>query len=459
MDNDLKEIWRDCLSQIQLSISRTHFNAWFSQSKLQELTDTTAVIGAKNKIAREYFETDFSDVITEAVHKTIGKNVEIKVVVAAVERKPEDQATQTSSLFEEVEKGRENNSYQQYLQAASLLGINPKYTFENFIVGPSNRLAHAAAFAVGENPGVAYNPLFIYGDVGLGKTHLIQAIANTLLLKDPSYKISYSSSEDFLNEMVSGIKSGNPENFRKKYRQKNLLIIDDIQFIESKKGTQEELFHTFNSLYQHSRQIIIVSDRPPEDMPFLEARLRSRFEGGMVVDINKPDFETRFAILQKKAEEKGYHIGQDVLEFIAQRFDSNIRELEGILTKLGSLSMLGKETVTLKDAMNILGARVNVKKNARIKPGDIINAVCEIYSITPKELKSPVRTERIAFSRQVAMYLLRTELNLPFLEVAHILNRKDHTTVMHAVSKIEELKTSNETLEQEIEEIIKGVRG
>ncbi len=459
--DDLKEIWREALANIQLAISKTHFKAWFSNSSLESFHNEEAIISVKNKIAREYFENEFYDIIKESLSKSVGKSVKISIIVNPKPDKKEKESGYTSPLFDN-EKGLEEAtqvSYeQQYIQSTQLLGINPKYTFDNFIVGASNRLAHAAALAVAENPGFAYNPLFIYGDVGLGKTHLIQAIANHLLLKNPSYKLVYCSSEVFLNEMVSAIRAGNADNFRRKYREKSFLIIDDIQFIESKKGTQEEIFHTFNSMYQFNKQIVIVSDRPPEDMPFLEARLRSRFEGGMVVDINKPEFETRLAILQKKCEEKNYHINPDVLEFVAQKYQSNIRELEGVLMKLGSLGVLGKDVITIKDAIKILGPKIT-KKTARIKPQDIIVAVCENYNITPKEIKSSVRTERIAFTRQVAMYLLRTELQLPLTEVAKILNRKDHTTVIHAVDKIETLRHLDEEVRYELEEIVKLIKG
>lgn len=449
-----KEIWREALSQIQLSISKTHFKAWFSHSFIQEIDETHAIIAVKNRIAREYFENEFFDVITKALQEVVGKNLSIKVVVdtSSKDTLAVDTSIDLPPLFEDTLPAKDSPQ-ELYMQAVRLLGINPKYTFENFIVGPSNRLAHAAAAAVAENPGYAYNPLFIYGDVGLGKTHLIQSIANYILLKEPSFKIVYCPSEVFLNEMVSAIRSGQADQFRKKYREKNLLIIDDIQFIESKKGMQEEIFHTFNSMYQFNKQIVIVSDRPPEDMPFLEARLRSRFEGGMVVDINKPEFETRLAIIQKKCEEKGYRIGDDVLLFVAQKYQANVRELEGVLMKLGSLSILGKDVVTMKDATKILGPSV-AKKTLRLKPLEIITAVCENYNISIKELKSPIRTERVAFSRQVAMYIMRKELQLPYTEVAKAVNRKDHTTVMHAVEKIEELASLDDAIRSEIDQII-----
>jgi chromosomal replication initiator protein len=451
---DHKEEWREVLSHIQLSISRTHFKAWFSNSFLKDVDDSTVTIAVKNKIAKEYFENEFYDIVKESIEQVVGKG---KKIIFVVEAKPKEKTKDETvpPLFEgekNLEVLEEADYQGQYIEAVRLLGINPKYTFENFIVGVSNRLAHAAAYAVAQNPGYTYNPLFIYGDVGLGKTHLIQAIANSLLLKDPTFKIMYSSSELFLNEMVSAIRSGNAEAFRRKYREKSLLIIDDIQFIESKKGTQEEIFHTFNSMYQYNKQIVIVSDRPPEDMPFLEARLRSRFEGGMVVDINKPEYETRLAILQKKTEEKGYSITSDVLDFIAQNYTSNIRELEGILMKLGGLHSIGKETITIGDAARILGPKIS-KKTLRLKPNDIISAVCDSFNISTKELKSPIRTDRVAKTRQIAMYLLRIKLNLSYLEVAHILNRKDHTTVIHAVEKIEHLQLLDEDLRYQIQEI------
>lgn len=455
MDKDPKEIWREVLSKIQLTISKAHFKTWFSNSQLISLDDNSAIVAVRNKIARDYFENEFNEMILNSFFQLTGKNIKLKIKIKREEVIEEEK--NKLPLFQNEDLFEIDNLEEKYNKAIGELGINKKYIFENFIVGSSNRLAHAAAFAVAENPGTAYNPLFIYGNVGLGKTHLLQAIANSILKRNPLFRIVYCSSEVFLNEMISSIRSGNSEQFRKKYREKDLLIIDDIQFIESKKGTQEEIFHTFNSMYQYNKQIVIASDRPPEDMPFLEARLRSRFEGGMVVDVNEPDYEMRLAILQNKAEEKGYKINENVLKLIAEKFTNNIRELEGILTKIGSLNIIGKEIVNEEDALQILGEKFT-KKNLRIKPNDIINTVCNNFDITMKEIKGPTRTNRIAFPRQIAMYILRKELQMPFLEIAQTLNRKDHTTVIHAVDKIETLKHRDSGVRIQLEDIVKVLK-
>lgn len=457
MNKELKEIWRETLSLIQLSISKTHFKAWFSNSSLDRIVNGEAIIFVKNNIAREYFENEFYQIVKQSLETAVNEQIKVKFVVAVHTKINDDPLPPLFGGEKNLNIVEQQRLEEQYLQAVKLLGLNTKYTFDNFVVGSSNRLAHAAALAVSENPGHAYNPLFIYGDVGLGKTHLIQAIANHILQNDPTFKIVYCSSEVFLNEMVSAIRTGTQDAFRKRYREKNLLIIDDIQFIESRKGTQEEIFHTFNSMYQFNKQIVIVSDRPPEDMPFLESRLRSRFEGGMVVDVNKPEFETRLAILQKKCEERSYNVSKEVLEFIAQKYNSNVRELEGILMKLGSLNTLGKEMITMTDAVDILGAKA-IKKGTRILPSDIINAVCSTFNVLEKDLKGTTRTDEVAFSRQIAMYLLRKELSLPLHEVARILNRKDHSTVLHAIDKVELLRLHDDDLRYEIDTLVKELK-
>ena len=331
--------------------------------------------------------------------------------------------------------------------------LNPKYHFENFIVGPNNRLAEAVAKAVLEDLGKAYNPVFYYGDTGVGKTHLMQAIGNEILKKDHTKKVVYVSIEQFLNEMVEAISTKRNEQFRNKYRAVDLLIIDDIQFVEAFPRTQEELFHTFNTLYQANKQIILASDRPPKEIKNITDRLRSRFEGGMVADMQAPDYETRLAILKQALKEKNTMIPDEYIELIAKNIESNIRELEGALTKVVSLLKLGVEP-SFEDISRILQIDLDSKRK-RITPQKVIQAVGEVFDVKSSEIKGNRRTAYIAKSRQIVMYILRTELELPLEKVAKEVNRKDHTTVIHACEKIEKLRKEDPRLNEKINTTLK----
>lgn len=321
--------------------------------------------------------------------------------------------------------------------------LNPLYIFNTFVVGPSNRVAQAAAEAVANNPGQAYNPLYVWGGVGLGKTHLIQAIGNRILDNDPNKKILYCASETFLNEMVEAIRTDKNMQFRQQYRQLDVLIIDDIQFISGRESTQEELFHTFNTLYQAGKQIILASDRPPRDMDGLEDRLRSRFQGGMVADVQHPEYELRAAIVRQKAEEKGLTLPENILDYLANELEDNIRELEGALMQIATNVKIGQITPTEDEVARILGLDAESKRK-KFSPKDIIRAVCKEFDISVRDIRGKRRTADIVIPRQVCMYLLRTELDLPLEQVARELNRSDHTTVLHAIERVEEKMDEDE---------------
>jgi chromosomal replication initiator protein len=327
--------------------------------------------------------------------------------------------------------------------------LNPKYTFDTFIVGGSNRLAAATAQAVAAKPGVAYNPLFLYGGVGLGKTHLAQAIGHAILEKSPKKKIIYVSCENFTNEFIQSISAGKVNDFKNKYREADVLLVDDIQFLSGKDGTQEEFFHTFNALHQSNRQIVITSDRVPKAIPQLEARLSSRFGCGMVADIQPPNVEMRIAILQAKCEEKNYVIASEVINFIAENIESNIRELEGAVIRIISYCELNKVEPTIEITTKVLEDMISVKsKNITIEK--IIKIVCDYFNLMPEHLLGQKRSKELVGPRQITMYLLRHELNMSFPKIGKELNKKDHTTIMYGVEKIEKEITKNIDLQKDI---------
>ena len=342
-----------------------------------------------------------------------------------------------------------DNKDTSFTQAMEKAHLNPKYTFDSFVVGGNNKFAHAASLAVAESPGEIYNPLYLYAGVGLGKTHLMHSIAHFILQNDPEAKVLYVTSEDFTNELIDSIRNGNNSamsKFREKYRNIDVLLIDDIQFIIGKESTQEEFFHTFEALYQAKKQIIISSDKPPKDLDILEERIRSRLEMGLIADISSPDYETRMAILRKKEDLDGYHIGDDILDYIAKNIKSNIRELEGCLNRIRAKSILEKRTITLELAEEILKDLISPEESRSLSSEMIIDAVAEHFHLTPSEIRSQKRETRYVYPRQIAMYLCREMTDDSLLTIANLVNRKDHTTVISAYRKIQkEMHTSEET--------------
>ena len=335
--------------------------------------------------------------------------------------------------------------------------INSKYTFDTFVVGANNRMAHAAALAVAESRGEIYNPLFIYGDVGLGKTHLMHSIANFILKNDPSKKVMYVTSEVFTNELIDAIRNNKNTEFRDKYRNNDILLIDDIQFIAGKESTQEEFFHTFNALKDAKKQIIISSDRPPKDIETLEERLRSRFEWGLTADIQMPDYETRIAILRKKEELEGFNIDDEVIKYIAENIKSNIRELEGALTKLVAFSRLDRKEINLEMAVDVLRDYISPNQVIEITPERIIKIVADHFNVTTADLASSKRSRDIAYPRQIIMFLCREMIDIPLQQIGKYLGNKDHTTVMHGYDKIKKDLETNETLQNTIDILKKKI--
>lgn len=452
-----KEIWKSTLDLIQIKLdSPADFKTWFSNSKLSKFSNGEVEVLCKNNFNAEWLKQNYSEIIKLSLEKTAETNVNIINFVVDKDTNTESELKEelTGPIFDIInQKQDEERSIDQKIRNA---GLNLKYSFDSYVVGSSNRLAHAAALAITDNPGTTYNPLYIYGGVGLGKTHIMQAVGISIIKKNPKANIYYCSCETFLNELVNSIRSGKTKEFRSKYRELDMLIIDDIQFISNKIETQTELFHTFNELYQSNKQIIFASDRPPTEIQNLEDRLRSRFQGGMVADINEPDYEMRIAILQKKCEEKGFNIPKSTIEIIAKLVESNIRELEGSLLKVIAFAGINDGILLEKEIAKILGKDAQTKRN-KVKPNDIISVVCENFEINVRDIRGKRRTKNIALARQFAMYLLRKELDLPLQKVAQSLNRSDHTTALNAIDKVEQIINEEEDMQLKVQSIKKDL--
>lgn len=438
----LEELWNSVLAQVEQQISKPSFETWLKSTRLLSNKNSTVTIAAPNSFARDWLENHYIHLITGILTELTGQDLLIKFVVQ------KDQDTDEFDL--PAPKIQARNNEQHDISPGML---NPKYTFDTFVIGSGNRFAHAASLAVAEAPAKAYNPFFIYGGVGLGKTHLMHAIGHYVLEHNPDAKVVYLSSEKFTNEFINSIRDNKAIDFRNKYRNVDVLLIDDIQFLAGKESTQEEFFHTFNTLHEEQKQIVISSDRPPKEIPTLEDRLRSRFEWGLITDIAPPDLETRIAILRKKAKADGLDIPNEVMLYIANQIDSNIRELEGALIRVVAYSSLVNKDITADLAAEALKDIMPNSKPRIITILDIQNVVGEHYHIRLEDFTAKKRTKSIAFPRQVAMYLSRelTDFSLP--KIGEEFGGRDHTTVIHAHEKISSLLKQDNQLQQDIKEI------
>ncbi len=446
MENN--ELWQCVLSDIELNISKTSFNTWFKGTSIHSKEGSVVVVSVPSAFAKEWLEGKFYKFILKSLRDV---NSEIKDVKFIVAPNKSDLSKINNLSKRKKEQKKDNNQLElSGLKDNSSTNLNPKYTFDTFVVGSSNELAHAAAKSITKNLGTIYNPLFIYGGSGLGKTHLLQSIGNEVLRLYPEKKIKYISAEKFTNELVSALTAGNMNKFKSKYRQIDLLIIEDVQFLSGKEKTQEEFFHTFNSLYEKNKQIIISSDRPPKAIKTLEDRLRSRFEGGMIADVSYPDFETRLAILKSKIIAKKVSIPDDILIYIAENFKNNIRELEGALNKvLMQLDISENSIITLESAKRILSVESSIPKKV-INIKQILKTVSEFYDVEEKLLLQRVRRQEVVKPRQVAMFLLRNECKVSFPTIGSKMGGRDHTTVIHACEKISKEIKNNNMLAEEI---------
>lgn len=432
MDSHTSEIWQHILSIINTKLSKPSFDTWFKATKIVSLTDHSIVISAPTTFAVEWLESRYTKLVATTVFEYLGKQVDVSFVI------------EESAPPEQTQVYKEPPAPVQTEESVSHM-LNPKYTFDTFVIGSGNRFAHAASLAVAEAPARAYNPLFLYGGVGLGKTHLMHAIGHYILEHSPSSKVVYISSEKFTNEFINSIRDNRAESFRNKYRNIDILLIDDIQFLAGKESTQEEFFHTFNALHEERKQIIISSDRPPKEIPTLEERLRSRFEWGLITDIQPPDLETRIAILRKKAKAENLDIPNEAMMYIANQIDTNIRELEGALIRVVAYSSLINQDITTHLAAEALKDIIPSSRPKMITIQDIQQKVGDYYHLKLDDFKARKRTKAIAFPRQIAMYLARelTDFSLP--KIGDAFGGRDHTTVIHAHEKItQQLKNDQE---------------
>lgn len=447
-EKELSKLWGLVKNSLQREIPEKQYKAWVEKStKLLRFEGNQVAVAVPNSIVLKWLSNNAKFKIARTLSQLLGTDVivEFKITPAAFrDYKKRDKNKDTVSLFDPEAKYSE-----QVKKALDKAQINPKYTFENFIVGKNSQLAYAAAAAVADSLGETYNPLFIYGPVGVGKTHLMQAVAHKVISQDPLRKVYYCSSETFLNEMVESIRKGKTLEFRNQYRQLDLLLIDDIQFISNWQSTQDELFHTFNTLYNAGKQIIFASDRPPSEINGLADRLKSRFEGGMVVDILPPDFETRVAILKKYNETKHIKLSEAVIERIAVLVVDNVRTLIGAYNKAHSYIKLTQTEISVDEVEKLLGID-QASLQRRLTPQKIISNVASFFGVQEKDLKSKSRSARVVLPRQVSMYLIRTLLHFSLEETAKALGRKDHTTVLHAIEKIKYLQAEDKDFAQNI---------
>jgi chromosomal replication initiator protein len=440
------ELWQALLAQVQFNISKASFSTWFKSTGIFSKKEGEVVISVPNNFSKEWLENKYNKVIFKILHSLDEEIKEVKYAVSPKTTPAKSFVPSGSSFSETLETPQLDF---QELKINKETNLNPRYTFDTFVVGPFNELPHAAAWAVSQNPGTIYNPLFIYGGVGLGKTHLIQSIGNEALKRNNQKKVRYISSEKFTTGIINSIKNKDIEKFKSSYKDVDILIIDDIQFLSGKEKTQEEFFHVFNALYEKNKQIILSSDRPPKAISALEDRLRSRFEGGMIADISLPDFETRMAILKTKSQEKKVNLSDDIVEYIANNIQSNIRELEGALNRLIAYQKLNNKAPTLEVAENLLKSVIFSPKKVA-NPEKIIQAVSVFYNMKERDILTASRKKEIVKPRQVAMYLLRQELKSSFPEIGRKFGGKDHTTAIHAFNKINREAISDENLGEEI---------
>jgi chromosomal replication initiator protein len=421
----IQTLWDKALSIIETKVSKPSFETWLKSTKASALNDDTLFIAAPNEFSRDWLESRYSHLIIDTLYEITGENMKIKIVTS-------DPDIDVNTSIPPRPQNKRNSLPED--SPSSIL--NSKYIFDTFVIGTGNRFAHAASLAVAEAPAKAYNPLFIYGGVGLGKTHLMHAIGHYVLEHNPSAKVVYLSSEKFTNEFINSIRDNKAVDFRNKYRNVDVLLIDDIQFLAGKEQTQEEFFHTFNALHDESKQIVISSDRPPKEIPTLEDRLRSRFEWGLITDIQPPDLETRIAILRKKAKAENLDISNEVMVYIAGQVDTNIRELEGALIRVVAYSSLINRDIDAELAAEALKDIIPSNKPKVISILEIQKKVGEHYSMKLEDFKAKKRNKSIAFPRQIAMYLSRelTDSSLP--KIGDEFGGRDHTTVIHAYDKI-----------------------
>jgi len=455
-----QSLWKDVLAELQHSLAPDIYDNWFAS--VQTVIDETGTLEmrAPSEFARIWLEENYLDLIRESAVRLAGEEVMVRVTARDQERDQELLLDSVTRVDERAATARRDAGRERSGTLPRPTFLNPRNTFENFIVGPSNQLAHAAATAVAAAPGSAYNPLFVYGDTGLGKTHLMHAIAHTLQSANPPAKVVYLSCEKFTNNFLRAIRENTLDAFRRLYRKVDVLLIDDIQFLEGKERTQEEFFHTFNELFESQRQLCLSADRPASEIAKLESRLISRFQWGMVTDIQPPDLETRTAILRKKAQAMGFEaLPAEVLEFLASRITRNVRRLEGALIKVGTFSRLIHETVTLRRAEELVRDILHEEVQHQITIERIQRKVSEMYDLRMSDMLSRRRPSHIAFPRQIAMYLSRLLTHHPLKEIGEAFGGRDHGTVIHAVKTVENMMEQDQKVRSSVDYLVRQLRG
>jgi chromosomal replication initiator protein len=432
------QIWRAALGELQLQMTRPTFDTWLKNTRAISYEDGTLIIGVHNAYAKDWLENRLMSIIKRTLAGIVDRTVEARFVLDVKTLNEDDPPPLLQSSVPQSET--------TIAEIPSSMMLNSRYTFSTFVIGSSNRLAHAAALAVAENPAEAYNPLFLYGGAGLGKTHLMHALGHTC--QDKGYRVLYATSEKFTNELISSIRTRSTQDFRNKYRTIDVLLLDDIHFIAGKESTQEEFFHTFNALHAANKQVVISSDRHPKAILTLEERLCSRFEGGLIADIQPPGLETRIAILQFKRESLPIPVPDQVIEHIAHKFMSNVRELEGALNRVVAEAMSERQPLTIESATVALqGMLINRRE---CTPEAVIEAVADFYSLSPEDLKGRSRTQKVVKPRQIAMYLARQETEVSLPKIGKALGGRDHTTVLYSIRKIGDLTERDEMLRREV---------
>ena len=447
---DAKQVWRAALGELQVSLSPANYETWLRDTVLVDVDDNRFKIAVPNGFAKDWLETRYRSLISQTLARIVGYSVQVEFMVRPSGETSGSNGTAAPATAPATTQPVRVEATRVGAPEGASTNINARYTFSNFIVGSANRLAHAASLSVAERPGHAYNPLFLYGGVGLGKTHLMHAIGNAVMTRFPRKRVVYATSEKFTNEFITSIQQGKIDDFRARYRRIDLLLIDDIQFIADKERTQEEFFHTFNAIHEDGKQIVLSSDRPPKAILTLEERLRSRFEWGLIADLTAPDLETRIAILRAKAEEQAVPVSSDVLEFIARKVVSNIRELEGALNRIVAYASMGAVPITIELAQAVLSNVLYNPKKRQVTPERITRAVSDYYGVQIDALKGQKRDKAIVVPRQIAVFLMREETDVSLLRIGAELGGRDHSTVLHACDKINREMGINDELRREL---------
>lgn len=435
-----EQLWQSALGELELLISKANFTTWFKNTYIEAYANDEVIIAVPNAFTKAWLENKYHNFIVKAITSITKQEVKkISYQVNTSKRASDRPETMAAAI---VAESIPNNS--------NSVGLNPNYTFKSFIIGKNNELARAAAMAVAQEPGKTYNPLFFYGGAGLGKTHLLQAIGHEILKNHPNKKVIYLTCEKFTTEFISAITKGHADKFKNTYRDVDVLLMDDVQFLAGKEGTQEEFFHTFNTLHQANKQVVLTSDRPPKAIPTLEHRLVSRFEWGMLADILSPDLETRTAILGAKCKEKGYILSPEIIGFLASSIQNNVRELEGALNKIIAYHQLNNQQPTLESVKNIFNTSLNHDRTQALTSRRIISTVARYYDVRLEDLLGSSRKKQLVTPRQITMYLMRTEIKASYPTIGQELGNRDHTTAMHAFEKITRSLTDNSTVQHDI---------